>query len=404
MAGHDVVALVRDASRAQLPSNVSTVIGDARSIENVARTMNGTGAAVFCINPPFATWLMMFRPLLDCAITAARQTGTRLAGSRQCLGLRPRLCRGLHRLFALAFTDVSTRQAAQRNGTRARCRGHPLRDRSSARVLRSRGRVADRTCVSCGARQSSRTVAWSARCHHGARLYSRRRASPCRRRNRHKRRECHIPSVGTRAPHRSRSRGWFTRPLAASRERWSCRHGYCPPLACSVQRHGAPPTSAICGQARSSSTAPNIRGTSAPYPGRHSLTQSQRPWRGTAPTLIYACRRNPISRSSLSKRASCPRIAWINAIERCRRTLLLRAEMSACGIDFGTSNTTFGRIVNRAPVLVPLETDQTTIPSAIFFERDGGVLIGKESSRGIRRGVARAADAQPEVCPRHLPH
>lgn len=49
MAGHDVVALVRDASRAQLPSNVSTVIGDARSIENVARTMNGTGAAVFCI-------------------------------------------------------------------------------------------------------------------------------------------------------------------------------------------------------------------------------------------------------------------------------------------------------------------------------------------------------------------
>ena len=53
--------------------------------------------------------------------------------------------------------------------------------------------------------------------------------------------------------------------------------------------------------------------------------------------------------------------------------------MSACGIDFGTSNTTFGRTVNRAPVLVPLETDQTTIPSAIFFERDGGVLIGRKA-------------------------
>ena len=29
-------------------------------------------------HPPFATWLTTFRPLLDCAITAARQTGTRL--------------------------------------------------------------------------------------------------------------------------------------------------------------------------------------------------------------------------------------------------------------------------------------------------------------------------------------
>ena len=53
--------------------------------------------------------------------------------------------------------------------------------------------------------------------------------------------------------------------------------------------------------------------------------------------------------------------------------------MSACGIDFGTSNTTFGRIVNRAPVLVPLETDRTTIPSAIFFERDAGVVIGRKA-------------------------
>src|SRR5437763_38351 len=53
--------------------------------------------------------------------------------------------------------------------------------------------------------------------------------------------------------------------------------------------------------------------------------------------------------------------------------------MSACGLDFGTSNTTLGRIVDGAPVLVALEAGQTTIPSAIFFDRDGGVLIGRSA-------------------------
>jgi hypothetical chaperone protein len=53
--------------------------------------------------------------------------------------------------------------------------------------------------------------------------------------------------------------------------------------------------------------------------------------------------------------------------------------MSACGLDFGTSNTTLGSTVDRAPVLVPLEHDHTTIPSAIFYERDGSVLIGRRA-------------------------
>ena len=53
--------------------------------------------------------------------------------------------------------------------------------------------------------------------------------------------------------------------------------------------------------------------------------------------------------------------------------------MSACGLDFGTSNTTLGRVVDRAPSLVALESEQTTIPSAIFFERDGTVLIGRKA-------------------------
>jgi hypothetical chaperone protein len=53
--------------------------------------------------------------------------------------------------------------------------------------------------------------------------------------------------------------------------------------------------------------------------------------------------------------------------------------MSACGLDFGTSNTTFGSTIDNVPSLVPLEGGETTIPSAIFYERDGAVLIGRRA-------------------------
>jgi hypothetical chaperone protein len=53
--------------------------------------------------------------------------------------------------------------------------------------------------------------------------------------------------------------------------------------------------------------------------------------------------------------------------------------MSICGLDFGTSNTTLGTIVSQAPVLAALEADQTAIPSAIFYEVDGAVLIGRKA-------------------------
>src|SRR6478752_3931610 len=53
--------------------------------------------------------------------------------------------------------------------------------------------------------------------------------------------------------------------------------------------------------------------------------------------------------------------------------------MSICGLDFGTSNTTLGTIENQAPRLVALEAGQTTIPSAIFYEVDGAVLIGRKA-------------------------
>jgi hypothetical chaperone protein len=53
--------------------------------------------------------------------------------------------------------------------------------------------------------------------------------------------------------------------------------------------------------------------------------------------------------------------------------------MSICGLDFGTSNTTLGTIEGTAPVLAALEGDHTTLPSAIFFEVDGAVLIGRKA-------------------------
>ena len=77
-AKHDVVALVRDPKRAELPDDVTTVVGDATRINHIVRAVTGADATMFCVNPPFATWLTTFPPMLECAIAAARQTNTRL--------------------------------------------------------------------------------------------------------------------------------------------------------------------------------------------------------------------------------------------------------------------------------------------------------------------------------------
>jgi hypothetical chaperone protein len=61
--------------------------------------------------------------------------------------------------------------------------------------------------------------------------------------------------------------------------------------------------------------------------------------------------------------------------------------MSICGLDFGTSNTTLGTIEGQAPVLAALEINQTTIPSAIFYEVDGAVLIGRKAIEAYVEGV-----------------
>ena len=61
--------------------------------------------------------------------------------------------------------------------------------------------------------------------------------------------------------------------------------------------------------------------------------------------------------------------------------------MSICGLDFGTSNSTLGTITGREPVLTALEADQTAIPSAIFYETDGAVLIGRRAIEAYVEGV-----------------
>ncbi|MDB5601750.1 MAG: molecular chaperone, Hsp70 class [Xanthobacteraceae bacterium] len=60
--------------------------------------------------------------------------------------------------------------------------------------------------------------------------------------------------------------------------------------------------------------------------------------------------------------------------------------MSACGLDFGTSNTTLGSTVAHAPVLVPLEDGHTAIPSAIFFAGNSTVQIGRRAIESYVEG------------------
>jgi hypothetical chaperone protein len=52
---------------------------------------------------------------------------------------------------------------------------------------------------------------------------------------------------------------------------------------------------------------------------------------------------------------------------------------TAIGLDFGTSNSTIGIEAGNVPRLVPLENDQLTVPSAVFFgtEKADAFLIGR---------------------------
>lgn len=61
--------------------------------------------------------------------------------------------------------------------------------------------------------------------------------------------------------------------------------------------------------------------------------------------------------------------------------------MSACGLDFGTSNTTLGVPYNDSAILCDLEGQEKTLPSAIFFERNGGRRLGRAAIEAYIDGI-----------------
>ena len=60
--------------------------------------------------------------------------------------------------------------------------------------------------------------------------------------------------------------------------------------------------------------------------------------------------------------------------------------MAACGLDFGTSNTTLGHRAQGGPELLPLEGTHVTVPSAIFFEPRKDPLIGRAATAAYVAG------------------
>ncbi|QFR32657.1 Hsp70 family protein [Ancylobacter sp. TS-1] len=61
--------------------------------------------------------------------------------------------------------------------------------------------------------------------------------------------------------------------------------------------------------------------------------------------------------------------------------------MTACGLDFGTSNTTLGVARGDGPVLCALEGGESTLPSAIFFDREGARRLGRAAIDAYVEGV-----------------
>jgi hypothetical chaperone protein len=61
--------------------------------------------------------------------------------------------------------------------------------------------------------------------------------------------------------------------------------------------------------------------------------------------------------------------------------------MTACGLDFGTSNTTLGISDAGAPKLMQLEEHDVTIPSAIFFTPNTDVRIGRAAIQAYVDGL-----------------
>lgn len=62
--------------------------------------------------------------------------------------------------------------------------------------------------------------------------------------------------------------------------------------------------------------------------------------------------------------------------------------MTACGLDFGTSNTTLGTVAADGFRLAPLDGERATLPSAIFFDFEAdAVTVGQAAIDGYVSGV-----------------
>jgi hypothetical chaperone protein len=62
--------------------------------------------------------------------------------------------------------------------------------------------------------------------------------------------------------------------------------------------------------------------------------------------------------------------------------------MTACGLDFGTSNTTLGVSAAEGPALIALEGSSVTIPSAIFYTPNGAEpAVGRAAIRAYVEGT-----------------
>ena len=62
--------------------------------------------------------------------------------------------------------------------------------------------------------------------------------------------------------------------------------------------------------------------------------------------------------------------------------------MSACGLDFGTSNSAIGVLRDGVPALAPVEGDRTLIPSAVFFDYERkAIQFGAEAIDNYIDGV-----------------
>ncbi|QFT58149.1 Chaperone protein DnaK [Sulfitobacter sp. THAF37] len=60
---------------------------------------------------------------------------------------------------------------------------------------------------------------------------------------------------------------------------------------------------------------------------------------------------------------------------------------AALGIDFGTSNSAAGIIVDGKPHLIPLEEDAETVPTAVFFDFDAQkMIVGERASQALLAG------------------